>query len=215
MEAFASKVLHKRWLSENTFVLRLERHGMGFRTGQYIVVGIGSDSREYSIYSGEQDAYLEILVRRVDNGTISRKLSLLEEGSSVSVEGPYGFFVPNPEEVQEKNVVLVATGTGIAPFRSFVRSLPGFNYHILHGTRYSSEAYEHNAYDSGRLTFCTTREKGTDFHGRVTDYFRMYMKPDQQSIYYLCGNSAMIEEMADYLEEHDIDPFDIRSEAFF
>ncbi|MCF8301991.1 MAG: hypothetical protein K9I94_01850 [Bacteroidales bacterium] len=215
MRSYNSKVLNKRFLTDNTFVLRLERHDMAFHAGQYIVVGLGNDSREYSIYSGEEDPYLEILVRRVEKGNISEKLSRLKEGDIAHVEGPYGFFVMNIEKLQEKKLIFMATGTGIAPFRSFVKSKPNLNYQLLHGTRYTSEAYDHDAFDPERLIFCTTRENGSQYQGRITDYFKTHMQPDENAIYYLCGNSQMIEEMAAYLEDYDIDPFYIRTEEFF
>ena len=215
MEKFKSKILQKRVLSEYTFVLRLERHNLLFRAGQYIIVELGNESREYSLYSGEKDPYLEILVRRVENGNISRKLDQLSEGDILDVEGPYGFFVINDEEAKEKKLLFMATGTGIAPFRSFVRSFNPLDYQLLHGTRYLTEAYEHKSYHPQKLIFCTSRENGSHFQGRITDYFKTHMKPDANTIYYLCGNSEMIEEMSAHLEDRDIDPFDIRSEEFF
>jgi len=215
MMQFESKILQKRFLSRDTFVLRLERHHMKFRAGQYVVIDLNGDSREYSLYSGEEDPFIEVLIRRIENGNISQKLSQLEVGEMVKIEGPYGFFVINPEDISEKKLVFLATGTGIAPFRSYVRSLNGLDYFLLHGTRNISEAYEHESYERDRLIFCTSRENGSDYKGRVTEYFRKYMKTDNHTIYYLCGNSEMIEEMAGYLEEHDIDPFFIRSEEFF
>lgn len=215
MTQFDSKILQKRFLSRNAFVLRLERHNLQFRAGQYVVIGMNGDSREYSIYSGEEDSFIEVLIRRIENGNISQKLSQLEVGEIVKIEGPYGFFVINPEDISEKKLVFMATGTGIAPFRSFVRSLNGLDYLLLHGTRYKSEPYEHESYERDRLVFCTSRESGSDSKGRITEYFHKNMKTDTNTIYYLCGNSEMIEEMAGYLEDHDIDPFYIRSEEFF
>jgi NAD(P)H-flavin reductase len=57
----------------------MERNGMNFQTGQFVLVNrLNSlNQREYSVYSGEQDGYLEILVREVTEGNVSPKLKRL------------------------------------------------------------------------------------------------------------------------------------------
>ena len=61
------KIRQIRFLAESTFVLRLDRGNIQFRAGQHIIVGLKGElnQREYSVYSGEKDDYLEILVREV------------------------------------------------------------------------------------------------------------------------------------------------------
>ena len=65
-----SKVLSVRTLTDSTAVIRFERHGLEFEPGQYIRVGVEGDPeiRDYSVYSGAQADYLEVLVRRVEDG---------------------------------------------------------------------------------------------------------------------------------------------------
>ena len=66
------KIMQMRFLTERTFVLRLDRRNMQFKAGQHIIVGLQGElnQREYSVYSGEKDDYLEILVREVLDGNV-------------------------------------------------------------------------------------------------------------------------------------------------
>ena len=72
----ACNVLEVRPLTDSTAVVRFERHGLEFEPGQYIRVGIEGDAeiRDYSIYSGSGRDWLEVLVRRVEDGLVSRQL---------------------------------------------------------------------------------------------------------------------------------------------
>ena len=62
------RVLEVRDLGEGAFVVRFERRGLEFASGQYVHVGPlpGIDRREYSVYSSTYDDFLEILVKEVD-----------------------------------------------------------------------------------------------------------------------------------------------------
>jgi ferredoxin--NADP+ reductase/benzoate/toluate 1,2-dioxygenase reductase subunit len=106
----------------------MERKGMEFEAGQHILLGY-SDSihkREYSIYSGTNDENLEVLVKEVEEGIVSKQLKKLPDGALLEVEGPLGFFSIDPEMIREKrNFLFIASGTGIAPFHSLIKSIPG------------------------------------------------------------------------------------------
>ena len=88
------KIIQIRFLTERTFVLRLERGNMQFKAGQHIIVGLKGelDQREYSVYSGEKDDYLEILVREVLDGNVSLQLKQCTPGQLLQVNGPFGSF---------------------------------------------------------------------------------------------------------------------------
>ena len=137
------KVLQIRFLTESTFVLRLERGSLRFKAGQHIIVGLKGElnQREYSVYSGEKDDFLEILVREVLDGSVSLQLKHSKPGDFLQVNGPFGSFGLEPFDMFSKKLVFISTGTGISPFHSFVRSYPGINYTLIHGVHFSNEAY--------------------------------------------------------------------------
>ena len=58
------RVLANERLGPGCFLLTFERAGLQFQTGQYLSLGIPGhrEQREYSIYSGENDPFLSVLV---------------------------------------------------------------------------------------------------------------------------------------------------------
>ncbi|NBB89836.1 MAG: oxidoreductase [Spirochaetes bacterium] len=196
-------------------MVQLERPTINFDAGQYVSVGFPEkiDMREYSVYSGPDDDVLEVLVRRVDGGLVSPQLVDLEPGDRVRVEGPFGFFTI-PEENRSERFLWVSTGTGIAPFRSFVRAYPDLDYTLLHGVRRMVELYDWSEYEPDRKVACVSREEGGDFRGRVTDYLRGH-PPSPETQCYLCGNAAMIYEVYDILQNQGVDTDRIHAEVYF
>lgn len=205
-----------RHLTDSAYVLRFDRNERPFSAGQHVILGIKNENnaREYSVYSAETDDYFEVLVKEVLDGDVSKRLKKLKPGSQLQMDGPLGFFTLEPESLKSEKVVLIATGTGIAPFRSFVRSFPGLNYHVLHGVRHGHEAYDKDEYDSGRFTLCTSGDHSGDFHGRVTDYLREH-KMDANAHYYLCGNVKMIHEAFDILTAKGVPQDNLHAEVYF
>lgn len=205
-----------RFLTEETFVLRLERGDLQFKAGQHIIVGLKGElnQREYSVYSGEKDDYLEILVREVFNGNLSVQLKQCKPGHLLHVNGPFGSFGLETFDLFSRKLVFIGSGTGIAPFHSFVRSYPGINYTLIHGVRYNNEAYERNDYDPRRYILCTSKESNGGHRGRVTRFLPGYpMDPDM--LFYLCGNNNMIYECYHILRDKGIPDENIFSEVYF
>jgi ferredoxin--NADP+ reductase/benzoate/toluate 1,2-dioxygenase reductase subunit len=209
-------VIELRHLTPSAYILKFERGAFGFQAGQYISLGTDSNGemREYSIYSGESDDYIEVLIREVEEGLVSKQLKHLTPGDKIKMGGPYGFFTLNREAVQDQNLLMIGSGTGIAPFHSYIRSYPGLNYTIVHGVRYGIEAYEKDHYNQDRYILCTSRDHTGHFHGRVTGYLEKN-PPPPGTICYLCGNSNMIHEVYEILTGQGIQAGDIRAEVYF
>ena len=203
-----------RNLTNSTFVVRLDRGGLEFQAGQYISLGLPGEAekREYSIYSGTGEDYIEVLVKEISEGMVSKQLKHLHPGSHAEMDGPYGFFTL--EEIEGRHLVFIASGTGIAPFHSYVRSYNGLDYRLIHGVRYGDEAYEHDTYEPDRYILCTSRDNKGDYHGRVTDYIRSHPQPDGTD-FYLCGNSRMIHEVYDILQGFHVGTDRIHAEVYF
>jgi ferredoxin--NADP+ reductase len=210
------KVILIRNLTDSTFVIRLERLDFQFQTGQFVILkNSGSaEKREYSVYSGENDDFLEVLVREIEGGKVSGRLKKLKPGTEIEVEGPFGFFKFNPEKFASQKFLFVATGTGISPFHSFVRTFPELDYHLVHGVRLKEEAYEHADYQKEKVKLCLSGEETGDFCGRVTD-FLFTQKIDRETNCFLCGNSEMIYEVFDILTGKGIPVSNIYSEVYF
>ncbi|HYX07274.1 MAG TPA: FAD-binding oxidoreductase [Bacteroidales bacterium] len=203
-------------LTESTFIVRMDRLDLDFRAGQYLRVGLPNSiqMREYSIYSGENDDYLEILVKEILDGEVSQKLCHLKPGDALNFEGPFGFFGISEKDLQEKKFLFVASGTGVAPFHSFVRSYKNMDYFVLHGVRTVEEAYGRQTYNQDRYFLCTTKDKAGSFNGRVTD-FLIKNRLDPEMLVYLCGNSNMIYDAYEILQTKGFSRDQIFTEAYF
>ena len=140
---FVARVHHVRTVSPSAYVLRLDRGGMLFEPGQYLNLGeAGSTNvREYSIYSASTAPYLEVLIKEIKGGTVSRLLRRAQPGHALQCEGPFGFFTIS-DAAATRPLLFIATGTGISPFHAFVGSRPGLDYQLLHGVRSPTECYD-------------------------------------------------------------------------
>jgi NAD(P)H-flavin reductase len=216
MKTQLHQVLEVEELTPETFVLHLGREDFNFKPGQYVILRNPEtgEGREYSVYNGINENRLSFLVREIEGGEFSRYLKHLKIGTSLVVDGPRGFFIMDEQSLNGHPLLFVATGTGISPFRSYVKSYPNLNYRLLHGVHFADEAYGKEAFDAGRILLCTSREEKGDYFGRVSYYLKEHDVP-ADTICYLCGNSAMIEEVTDILEKYGIPPENIRTEIFF
>jgi ferredoxin-NADP reductase len=76
-------------------------------------------TRAYSVASPPKGNRFELCLNRVEDGLFSPHLFDLKPGDTVETKGPYGaFHFRNPIS----DSILVATGTGVAPFRSMLQA---------------------------------------------------------------------------------------------
>jgi ferredoxin--NADP+ reductase/benzoate/toluate 1,2-dioxygenase reductase subunit len=211
------KAISVRDLNPSTYVLRFERNGMPFKAGQHILLGVEDDiqSREYSIYSGENDDFFEVLIKEVKEGKVSRQLRNVKKGEVLNFENPVGYFVIRDEDVSSKKFLFIASGTGIAPFHSFVKTYPSMDYKLLHGVRHTSEAYDRIDYPASRYILCTSKDQNGNFHGRVTDWLKNNPVEDKDTLCFLCGNCEMIHDAYDILQSQGIPSENLFAEVYF
>ncbi len=209
------KIIGIKNYSDSVFELRMERNGLDFEPGQYLLVSKPGldEKREYSIYSSADAGFLELLIKDVDGGDVSGALHRSQIGEELDVEGPLGTFTI-PQEKRDAKFVLIATGTGIAPFHSFVTSYPGLDYKILHGVRETAQLYGKKSFDPNRHVECLTGSINGHFNGRVTDYIREN-EIDLNSYFYLCGSSDMIYESFEILQSKGVSRDHLFTEIYF
>lgn len=124
-----------------------------FIPGQFAVVLCPKDGklirRAYSIASPpETRDCLELVVKRVEGGVVTHWFWTLKEGDRFRVHTPFGKFIL-PEKV-DFDILFVAVGTGIAPFRSMSRHLLAHGFQgkitLLFGTRYDGQIPYHDEF---------------------------------------------------------------------
>lgn len=99
---------------------------LDFKAGQFVTAGFQNDEgmqlRPYSIASPPRgDSRFDLCLNRVEGGLVSNYLCDLQTGASIHFNGPYGSFVVGWPI--DRDLVFLATGTGIAPFRSMLFDL--------------------------------------------------------------------------------------------
>ncbi len=210
------KVVRVDELPNATYILRLDKKDRIFRSGQYVALNVPGDiqSRHYSIYSGENSDTLDFLIKEVDNGSVSVALHNLKTSDKVLVEGPWGHFRVKPADAASRKFLFIASGTGISPFHSFIKSFPAMDYQLVHGVRHGEDRYEMNEYPKGKYISCTSRDSSGTFKGRVTDYLKAN-PVESGTLCYLCGNNLMIDDVHAILRSQGIPNNDIFAEIFF
>ena len=73
--------------------------------------------------SGIDEDTLRFLIRAMPGGEVTTHLHQLNPGDSVELSAPFGWFRPGAFR-KESAPVFFATGTGISPFISYLRSYP-------------------------------------------------------------------------------------------
>jgi ferredoxin--NADP+ reductase/benzoate/toluate 1,2-dioxygenase reductase subunit len=210
------RVLANERLGPGCFLLTFERAGLQFQTGQYLSLGIPGyrEQREYSIYSGERDPFLSVLVKEVPTGLVSPRLGTLVSGDRLHVDGPFGYFTLGEAPKTGAPLLLVATGTGISPFHSFVKTHPDLSFRLLHGVRHTEELAIEQEFGPLAVESCVSRGAGGVFQGRVTDRLKA-VPPVPGTTAYLCGNCDMIYEVFDLLRGFGIASDRIHTEVYF
>jgi len=203
-------------LSKHTFRIRIDRPDIDIISGQCFNIGLPAlqTNREYSIYSSANSKYLDFLIRAVEGGRISSALQKLKPGDLIEVDGAYGeFCLKNPLNSDQK-YLFIATGTGIAPFHSFIETWPNIDYTLLHGVRHSDECYHANEYKKESYIPCISKPADGSKGARVTDYLSNNKLPLNIQIY-ICGNRNMIVDTFEILHSQGVSSDNITTEVFF
>ncbi len=211
---YVQQVTH---LTESVFLIKIDRHNFTLKAGQHVTLGIkgAAINREYSIYSSPTEPYIEFLIKAYPESESARLLQQSTPGTEVDLAGPYGKFAIPDNLKQDTPIIFIATGVGIAPFHSFIKTFPQLNYKIIHGIPHAQDRYMYKEYPQERYIACLSKEKIPNcFSGRVTDYLKQnQIKPE--SCCFICGNNLMIAEAYDILREQGISSNKIYTEVFF
>ncbi|MDO9049508.1 MAG: FAD-binding oxidoreductase [Methylobacter sp.] len=129
-------------LNSEIMHVELECHApIDYRAGQFInLFRDQSLGRSYSLASvPHEDDHLHLHVRRLPQGRVSGWIhEELRPGETVEIRGPGGdcFYIPGNTE---QGLVLIGTGSGLAPLYGIVRDALSQNHtgpiHLFHGSR--------------------------------------------------------------------------------
>jgi len=202
-------------ISPDVFVVSWKRVE-DFNPGQVVKIALDPNEppRIYSICSGNQEENISVLFNVKPGGVLTPQLARKRPGDLIYVSAPYGSFSSD-----DAPATWIATGTGIAPFYSMIRSGRFKNKRLIHGVSYINQFYfeEFLRKELGdSYICCCSRETGNaHFPGRITDYLKQAEDLPKGDKYYLCGQALMVVEVRDLLIGKGV-PYDhIYAEIYF
>jgi CDP-4-dehydro-6-deoxyglucose reductase, E3 len=175
-------------------------------------------TRPYSIVSPPSlRSSITLLFNLVPGGPGSSFLYALRSGDAVQFQGPAGMFVLR--EAADRDLLLVATGTGIAPLRSILLARleqpGGGRISLVWGLRSERDLYyQHDlravAAQHPRFSFVTTLSQASDEwtgeRGRVQRIVEERVDSTEGLAAYLCGSSGMIKTVSDIIKRKGLCP---------
>ena len=114
-------VIEVQHYTDKLFRIQTERpRSYRFTAGEFVMIGLeDAPNRAYSITSGPYDDYIEFYSIKVQDGPLTSKLQHVKVGDTIRVgEKPTGTLILANLELGG-HLVMMASGTGIAPFISF------------------------------------------------------------------------------------------------
>jgi ferredoxin-NADP reductase len=190
-----------------------------FVPGQFLSVTarIGDDeiTRAYSIASPPNGKRFAFCANLVQGGRLSPFLFLLKPGDEIDFKGPYGAFIPR-RPVSDS--ILVATGTGIAPFRSMLfaglHEHPDRRFTLIFGVRYEQGLLYHDEWRTlaakypnfdYRPTLTRPAETWAGRAGRVQQHTLDALGARRDVDVYICGLREMVDDVRLKLKEIGLD----------
>ena len=200
----------------------------GFVPGQFVSFTRETDdnilTRAYSLAAPPAGNRFELCLNRVEGGRFSPYLFSLQPGEEPEATGPWGAFILR-EPVQD--TLLVAAGTGVAPFRAIlIERLAKDREHqftLIHGTRYESGLLYRNDFESLQTahpsfhywpTLSRPPERWTGRTGYVQRHIFEATGERRDIDVFICGLKAMVNEVRTMLKDAGFDRKRIHHEKY-
>lgn len=234
MSAFNNEtVLSVHHWNDTLFSFKTTRDpSLRFKSGQFVMIGLEVEGkplmRAYSVVSGHYEEHLEFYSIKVPDGPLTSRLQHLEVGDSIFVSRkPTGSLIIDNLK-PGKNLYLLSTGTGLAPFMSVIRDPEYFEAYekviLVHGVRWKSELgyrdyitqelpeheYFGEAIQDQLIYYPTVTREDFDNQGRLTDLIengQLFsdiglpdLNPEDDRVM-ICGSPSMLKDLVEILEK--------------
>ena len=218
-----------------SFTCTRDEH-LRFDNGQFVMVGLMVDGkplmRAYSIASANYEEELEFFSIKVQDGPLTSILQKVQVGDEILIsKKPTGTLV-HDDLLPGKNLYLLSSGTGLAPFLSLLRDPETYEKFekviMVHGTRYVSELayqdlilnelpnnefFEELGIKDKLVYYPTVTREPFHTQGRVTtaietgELFEKIGLPRfnrETDRAMLCGSPAFLKDVAALLDQHGL-----------
>ncbi|MBT5824026.1 hypothetical protein HOH67_02750 [Candidatus Peregrinibacteria bacterium] len=220
VEKLTSDVFH--------YEFAFEAEPVDFTPGQFFILKVedGKEppvNRSYSIESAPRSDGFALCVKLIEGGRGSEYFRSMEVGATPEFMAPFGHFVLKEDD--DKDIVMVATGTGLAPFMSMLRVLfeRGFkrNIKLLFGVRHEEDLFymdqlnawaaEHENFEL-IVTLSRPEAEWAGEKGRVTEHFDAMSIESSQV--YICGGGQMVKDIREMALNKGLEKSSIYFEQF-
>lgn len=222
-------------IAHDVYAFTFKRPGeLTFRAGQFVLfdVALPDDptniqTRAFSIASTPMEDALLFVAKLKEGGRASMWIeSRLKEGDTVRTQGPFGNFVINKEN--PKDLLFIATSTGVAPFRSQIMDAleSGFTKQIdlVFGVRHTEDLFWKAEFEKLaqqyenfylHIALSGDNDDWAGHKGRVQSLVHLICKDFSQKNIYVCGSPEMTKEMKRLaLEEWKVEKADLHVEGY-
>ncbi|MCG9791918.1 ferredoxin--NADP reductase [Flavobacterium algicola] len=213
------------------------KSGYSFVAGQYVNLKLTLDGKEirraYSICSSPESGELRIAVKAVDNGVFSQFANKqLKAGDVIEVGKPEGKFTFEPVADKQNNYIAFASGSGITPVISIIKSVlksePKSSFVLIYGNKSPEETIFHQELHDLHLKY-VSRFFIDNVYSKVNVENAQFGRIDKSVInfalnnkhkeidfdkFYLCGPEEMINTVCSVLKEKNVKDSAIRFELF-
>ncbi|MEH6550260.1 MAG: ferredoxin--NADP reductase [Pseudomonadales bacterium] len=231
------QVLSVHHWNDTLFSFRTTRDpGFRFESGHFAMMGLEHEGkplmRAYSLASAHYEEELEFFSIKVADGPLTSRLQSIQPGDEVLVSQKATGTLVADRLLPGKNLYLLGTGTGLAPFLSIIKDPAVYEAYekivLVHGVRTVSElAYQnviknelpHNEFfgDEVReklIYYPTVTREPFENNGRITDLLRIGklahdvgLPPvnPQDDRFMLCGSPSMLKDLTAILDAKGFD----------
>lgn len=230
-------VTHVHHWNDSLFSFKTTRDpSFRFKNGHFVMLGLHQEGkpllRAYSIASANYEDELEFFSIKVPDGPLTSKLQHLKIGDEILIGKKALGTLVTDEMLPGKNLYLIGTGTGLAPFMSIIKDFEIYDQFekviLTHGVRTVSElAYsnyiqnelpEHEYFGEmvreKLIYYPTVTREPYKNNGRLTDLLtsgKLFLdigmpKPNlEDDRFMLCGSPSMLKDMCAILNERNFE----------
>jgi CDP-4-dehydro-6-deoxyglucose reductase, E3 len=207
-------------------VLRLPPNSnFNFNSGQYVNIIKGNITRSYSIASSfDHRNQLEFFIKNYENGLMSDYFFKdAKINDLLRLEGPIGTFFLRDSNF--KNIIFLATGTGIAPIKAILEDLEkshqqyqNKNLWVFIGVRYKNDLFWEPKSENLNINYIPVLSRQhNDWNGSkgyVQDIALKQQIDLENTQVYACGSNDMINSAKELFFKNNLKENNFFSDAF-